>query len=294
MNWSPKNIVFVMFAGGWLVISMVMLAKGQQPPAPPLQILPLLEAPPYYGPSSADRGPYYGRPGEAPRAARAPAPRGEREKLPAYDPDFGTLAVSPGDECYGQNCRVQSLTGSPAVLFANLPTCDASKVGQMRYTTDQGWVQCSGTAPWVGFGSSSSTEPFTAILPLSLYDDGGTVAISTANPEELWSAACITCTTDLNFIGPIATSDAHAFNRIQCNWETAGAGGTTNAQIQIYDVTSAGELCSCNIGACNTASRTPLTCNCAATTVAGHLTVMRYKSKGDCAAAPQVTMCTAH
>lgn len=170
MNWTPKNVVLVMFAGGWLVFGLVALVRGQPIPAPPVQILPLLEAPAYHAPFPADPNAYYAAPGRA-AARAAPAPRGDRERLPAYDPDFGTLAVSPGDDCYGQNCRVQSLTGTPAVLFANLPSCDASRIGQMRYTSDQGWVQCNGTAPWTGFGGSGSS---TCTGDFCLIGDGGT------------------------------------------------------------------------------------------------------------------------
>ncbi len=277
-KWEPhRGLVLIILALGWVAISLVTVLKDK--PAPAFPMLPFSPAPSTNSPG-------------VPSTMRARAPLVD-EGPPA--PEFGVMAVAPGsDRCFGKPCRVSSLTVTPGVAFASLPSCGAALIGQIRLTTDQGYVYCDGVATWTPLGSATS-EPLTVSSPLTIYDDGGTVNLSiSVVSEALWSAGCDACTTDLNFIGPLANPPGTSVGRIQCSWETAGTVGSTNATIQVYNVTDSSSVCTCAIGACNNTARTPMDCTCGGTLTTGKNYAMRLSGKGDCSVAPQTILCTGH
>ncbi len=281
-KWEPhRGLVLIILALGWVSVSVLALLRDK--PVPPVPFLPFSP-----GPTN---------PPGVPSTMRARAPLVDEGQAAA--PEYGVMAVAPGsDRCFGKPCRVSSLTVTPGVLFASLPACTASLLATIKFTTDDGYVYCDGST-WVALGGTGvNSEPLTASLPLSLYDDGGTVnlTISTTGfaTEAYWSGNCDTCIVDTNFIGPVIPSTTSTAGRIQCSWETTGTVGSTNATIQIYDVTAAAEVCSCTIGSCSIAARTPMSCLCGGTLLAGNQNVLRFKTKGDCTVAPQVVACTVH
>ncbi len=112
--------------------------------------------------------------------------------------------------------------------------------------------------------------------------------------EHLWGARCTTCAVDNNMGGPYQPAATRAIRDIDCSWETAGTVGSSNATVQVYDVTSSASVCTCSIGACNTAPNVPMNCSCGGTLTLGHKNAIRISSKGDCTVAPQIITCNAH
>lgn len=155
------------------------------------------------------------------------------------------------------------------VALASFPTCNGGLAGAMEYDTTNSCVRvCNGS----GWGSCLQPSSFI---------------------NNYWSSVCFgACSEDVNFTGGIR-SQGGSMTRMVCAWGTTGSGGSTGVEVNVYDVTAAGAICSCVVGACNIAANTPTVCTCSGTYVSGNIYTMQLRGTTDCAVNPQNIVCTA-
>lgn len=158
---------------------------------------------------------------------------------------------------------------STGVAFASFPTCNGGIAGALEYDTTNSCVRaCNGSA-W-----GSCLQPSSFI-------------------NNYWSGVCFgTCSEDVNMTGGIY-SQGGSTDRMVCSWGTAGSGGSTGVEAEIYDVTAGSAICSCNVGACNIAANTATACTCTGTYVSGNRYTTRLRGSTDCAVNPGNIVCTA-
>lgn len=183
-------------------------------------------------------------------------------------------------------------------------------------------VQCSGTGWYETAGDTAAniaTRTPTAGSGAWIYDD--TNNCNRMYQNGAWTTGCImyapaigttyfpshfmmgwcgigaACSEDVNFLGTMATSssrgwDRYNVRRVACNWGVAGTGGTTGVVVQVYNLSTAAEICSCTLGACTTSAFTNLDCACTASlTDNQHDFAIRLKNTTDCTADPQYIAC---
>lgn len=126
-------------------------------------------------------------------------------------------------------------------------------------------------------------------------------ACSAADTKQgAWSGLCLggPC-TELSegpsgmFIGPYKpTVNGGTFGEVTCSWLTPGAGGSAGVVIAIIDEVGT-ELCSCTLGACNTAAGVPKSCWCGTAYSLEKQYMLGLKSTTDCSAGnnPDSIMC---
>lgn len=168
---------------------------------------------------------------------------------------------------------------STGVATGSLPTCNAGQAGSLEWdTTRLEWARCNG-ATWSRVFTTQTSIPFTS----SHYCGTGVCSNSTAfgSPTNFtpWDAD--------SALSLIATQ------RVACNWGTAGVGGTTGVVVQVWDLTTASEVCSCTVGACTAAASADLSCVCGPIIIGtpSHNFTVRLKSTTDCATNPQFVSC---
>lgn len=122
----------------------------------------------------------------------------------------------------------------------------------------------------------------------------GTLSTAAGAINNYWSSVCFgVCSEDTNMTGGIRAQGTGTTNRLLCSWGTAGTGGSTGVELNIFDVTAAGTLCTCNLGACTIAANTPTVCTCSGTYVNNNLYTMQLRGTTDCAVNPSNIVCTA-
>ena len=126
----------------------------------------------------------------------------------------------------------------------------------------------------------------TGTIPAAALAGSGALAGS-------WASEAIgTNAVNVNFTGPFRTvANAGKFRNVNCSAGVAGLTGSTAMTVQIYNVTDSASLCTCSIGACNTAANSPLFCDCNTAFVAAKTYTVRLTSIGDCVTPPQNTVC---
>lgn len=149
------------------------------------------------------------------------------------------------------------------VATGSLPTCNAGNAGIMQYdTTTNTYKWCNGSI-WQSFSA---------------------VAAKSAN---LLTSVCFSatdCAEGANFVGATKLRDgANAF-QVTCAWGAAGAGGATGVVVRLRNITASSTLCTCTLGACNTAAATPLSCSCSGAMVADEEYALQLDSTTDCSA----------
>lgn len=96
-----------------------------------------------------------------------------------------------------------------------------------------------------------------------------------------------------NFTGAFRTTTATGTMRqVTCSWSAAGQVGSTSVTVAVYNATDASTLCTCTLGACNTAANTPLNCDCNTAFLAAKSYTFRFPSTGDCTTAPANAICS--
>lgn len=170
-----------------------------------------------------------------------------------------------------------NLAHADGVLLANLGTCNNSThQSDLQYVTDQAaWYYCNGTS-WTKLASGSPItnyyETYAAVCPAA--DTTGCQAEET------------------NFYGPLRMTGGESSGcRVTCNWLTPGTGGSTGVVAAIYGVAEAADMCTCTLGACNTAKGTAVSCSCNATLVSGRTYQLQFDSTTDCTGNPSETHC---
>lgn len=308
-EWSVRDVVLVVSMVGWMGLAGVAVTRGQPLPAMPL--LPMRA-------QQLEPGPR--------RQTSELGPRAWRLAVDGDD-DYGSFAVDgSADRCYGQNCKVKSLSfngpgGTDIIKFANGLTIHSNN-------GDSNWIYSApfrpsnlysdgnlNTAGWVNsttyFSSAGAALATGAVCPqvgaLEYDTTGG--CFKACNSGATWSGCLSTSTTTNvvppwssycpkanctkaetaadNFLIPYTPQVAVTPTKVSGNWGTAGTGGTTGVVIAIFDFTGASELCSVVLGPCTTTAGTPINANSGCPVMtAGHLYIARLKSTTDCATIP--------
>lgn len=218
------------------------------------------------------------------------------------------LADVGGDKCTGKDCQVSSINMPNRVPYGSLPHLSdggCTAVGRLKYASDAGYMQCQG-GPWtsMGGGTSGTAEPLTATLPIVIFDDGGTVNLSISEEVSLSAASFPTTAAPetTNFTGGGAFPSAATTLNVTCSWHTALTGDNSkHVEVQLWDVASAAELCTCRLGNCDPADTSstggsvdvPRTCTCTGGALAGaRPATVRFKNTTDCTADPGQVLCT--
>jgi hypothetical protein len=186
----------------------------------------------------------------------------------------GPITFGPA---FGVNVNKNSLTAlngldAPRAL-SSFPACDGVTSGRLLYdTTNAVWRWCDGYN-WRAVAS----EDYVA-----------------ASRRVRFTGVCFgsPCAMDTNFTGGYYSNDVEVISNVTCSWATAGSGGTEGVVIEVRNVDNAVTVCSCTLGACNTAANTPLRCACPGSVGARRL-VFRLSSSTDCATRPGNIVCNA-
>lgn len=135
-------------------------------------------------------------------------------------------------------------------------------------------------------GDKLQAPQLDGVVPLASLTGSGALAGT-------WSATAFgTVVANQNFTGPYrAVTNTGVFRNINCSAGTAGTTGSTDMQVQIYNVTDGAQLCGCTLGACNTGANTPLVCDCNGTFAAAKTYAVRFNNLGDCATPAQNIVC---
>lgn len=166
------------------------------------------------------------------------------------------------------------------VAFASFPAAAAGNAGRLLYDSTSAVWRISDGATWKKMVTNTT----------------GTDAQGAAGAAwNAWSGVPGTPATEGdNFFGPFFTkSMTPDVTRLACNWAVAGTGGATGVVVEVYDTTGAAQACQCTLGACTTAARVPLTCECLATLATTSTYVMRLHTNTDCDINPEQIVCNA-
>lgn len=178
--------------------------------------------------------------------------------------------------CSGPTC-----TGT---AIGSFPTCTAGLSGRLLYdSTNNVWRTCNG-ATWLAMTPVVSTGG--QYLLHGVWTATATQAVSAA-PE------------GVHFLGAFRPRAAPASpppraDIIACNWQTAGAGGTTGVVVEVWNQTDGTQVCQCTLGSCTTTARDPLICGCEQNLLADKTYTVRLTSGTDCTTNPSGVVCSVH
>lgn len=188
-----------------------------------------------------------------------------------------------------------SVTIDGGLLVTGNLTVDGGAYVQGVVTTDGGLNLAGPASALLIQGSAGTSGQYLKTTGPGVAPTWGTLPSSVS--EATWAAQCSTCAvsdgTTNRFVGPYWTVN-RTVTRVDCSWVTPGTVGSTSATMQIYNVTGSASVCTCAIGACNTAAGTPLSCTCSGSVGGGSLLIADLSAKGDCTVAPQGISCNVH
>lgn len=167
--------------------------------------------------------------------------------------------------------------GNSGISPGSFPTCNGTtRVGATVGGTDGQLYVCTGAGGWKAT-SIDLTAPTVFWSSMDAWGSGEAAA------------------EGANFIGPYVAKGIVPTPRIfalSCSWGVVGTGGATGIVAEIYDVTAAASVCTCNLGACTTAIRTPKDCSCTNTpSGANHSFAVRFTTATDCTVNPGRVLC---